>query len=141
MPRFKKGDGVTATGVVTASNNSYVSVAFSNDDGIPVWMRSSALSPAADPAPVAETEWTTVEELPPGQLFETKGGIRAVKSEYRLSSGRMECVLLASGEYAHFPDGNETVVKRLVASDLSPDPAPVAPWAEAVERVMREMGS
>lgn len=35
-------------------------------------------------------------------MFETKDGCRAIKSEYRYPNGGHECVLLASGEYAHF---------------------------------------
>lgn len=46
--------------------------------------------------------WTTLHALPKGAVFETEHGIRAVKSEYRYPSGGIECVLLASGEYANF---------------------------------------
>ncbi len=46
--------------------------------------------------------WTTLHALPEGAVFETEDGIRAVKSEYRYPRGGIECVLLASGEYANF---------------------------------------
>lgn len=49
-----------------------------------------------------DSGWTTLAELRPGAIFETRDGIRAVKSEYRYPSGGIECVLLASGEAAHF---------------------------------------
>ena len=52
----------------------------------------------------------TLDELPPGSIFVTRDGILAVKSEYHLSGGQCECVLLGSGEYAHFPNGNRTEV-------------------------------
>jgi hypothetical protein len=40
--------------------------------------------------------------LPRGAVFETIDGTRAVKSEYGYDNGGCECILLASGEYAHF---------------------------------------
>lgn len=56
--------------------------------------------------------WIRLEDLPPGSLFETQSGIRAVKSEYHYSAGgQCMCVLLASGEYAHFADGNDTLCR------------------------------
>jgi hypothetical protein len=48
------------------------------------------------------SEWIPLSEAPKGAVFETKDGCRAVKSEYRYPNGGHECVLLASGEYAHF---------------------------------------
>jgi hypothetical protein len=53
-------------------------------------------------------------DLPKGAIFETvNGGIRAVKSEYVYPDGQCECVLLVSGEYAHFPDGNSEEVREI----------------------------
>lgn len=46
--------------------------------------------------------WTTLAELREGALFVTRKGVRAVKTEYRYPNGGIECVLEASGEYAHF---------------------------------------
>lgn len=60
--------------------------------------------------------WTTLEELRQGAIFVTTGGIRAVKTEYKYGNepdSQWQCVLLESGEYAHFPDGNDTKVKEI----------------------------
>ena len=54
-----------------------------------------------------------LEELEPGALFTTKKGTVAVKSEYRMPSGQCMCILVASGEYAHFERGNDTPVREL----------------------------
>lgn len=57
---------------------------------------------------------TTLGELRPGAIFETvHGGVRAVKSEYHFSGGQCECILLTSGEYAHFPQMNATPVREI----------------------------
>lgn len=58
-------------------------------------------------------KWVKLEDLPPGFVFVTQDGILAVKSEYHLTGGQCMCVLLASGEYAHFLDGNDTMVQAL----------------------------
>jgi len=75
-------------------------------------------------APAREGKWVTLEELPEGALFETQDGIRAVKSEYRYGNRPnhgIECVLLASGEYAHFADNadqhNLTLVREIDIPD------------------------
>ncbi len=58
--------------------------------------------------------WTTLGELRPGALFETRDGVRAVKSEYHYyNGGACLCVLLESGEYAHFPACDLTAVREL----------------------------
>lgn len=59
--------------------------------------------PVAEPV-VEPAVWTTLMELPNGAIFETRDGVRAVKSEYRYSNEypAIECILLASGEFAHF---------------------------------------
>lgn len=58
-------------------------------------------------------EETTLEALRPGAIFVTRDGCYAVKSEYFYPNGVCECVLLASGEYAHFKDGNRTLVREV----------------------------
>jgi hypothetical protein len=61
-------------------------------------------------------EWTTLDELRKGALFVTQDGTYAVKSEYRYSNDPQSqclCILLESGEYAHFKDGNKTVVREI----------------------------
>lgn len=59
---------------------------------------------------------TTLHELRKGAVFATEDGIYAVKSEYRYSDGQWQCILLESGEYAHFRDGNHTVVYEVIQS-------------------------
>lgn len=63
------------------------------------------------------SEWTTLGALRDGAIFETRDGTRAVKSEYHYTNGGCECVLLASGEYAHFARGgfdhNGTSVREI----------------------------
>lgn len=58
-----------------------------------------------------EDKWITLKLLPSGSLFETKNGIKAIKSEYYYQNGQCKCILLNSGEYAHFEEGNNTKVK------------------------------
>lgn len=59
-------------------------------------------------------EWVRLEDLPPGFVFVTQKGVLAVKSEYHDSfAGHRMCVLLQSGEYAHFADGDDTLVRAL----------------------------
>ncbi|BCL83132.1 hypothetical protein ccbrp13_55970 [Ktedonobacteria bacterium brp13] len=58
----------------------------------------------------------TLLELRPGAVFVTDDGVYAVKSEYRYSShptAQCECILLDSGEYAHFTNGNQTMVREV----------------------------
>lgn len=61
-------------------------------------------------------QWTTLGELRPGAVFETRKGTKAVKSEYRYSNENLqfECILLESGEYAHFPEKNDTEVRQII---------------------------
>ncbi len=59
--------------------------------------------------------WTTLRELRPGAVFETREGIKAVKSEYRCSHQNLQflCILLESGKYVHFPIKNATEVRQI----------------------------
>lgn len=59
------------------------------------------------------TSEVMLKDLRPGALFVTPKGVYAVKSEYHYPNGECECVLLESGEYAHFPDGNQTLVREV----------------------------
>lgn len=62
-------------------------------------------------------KWVTLNELRPGAVFITEDGKKAVKSEYRSGNERdpqWECILLASGEYAWFPEGNNTRVRQII---------------------------
>jgi len=61
-------------------------------------------------------EWVTLEDLRTGAIFVTKDGIYAVKSEYYYSGeviSQSQCILLASGEFAHFPEKNKTLVREV----------------------------
>ena len=62
------------------------------------------------------SKWTTLDDLRPGAVFITREGIKAVKSEYKYSDGQSqwECILLASGEFAHFPEKNQTEVRQII---------------------------
>ena len=101
-------------------------------------------------------EWIVLEELRPGAIFETRTGVRAVKSEYRYPYGGIECVLLASGEAAHFSktgdrqEHNGTEVREVDISaeraraDESADAVlagipPVHPRAIAARRIKRQV--
>ena len=63
--------------------------------------------------------WTSLAELPNGALFETRAGVRAVKTEYLYPWGGIECVLLASGEYAHFHGRGRELAVRLREHDVA----------------------
>ena len=58
-------------------------------------------------------EWTTLDKLLPGAIFRTRTGLLVVKSEYFYPNCQSECILLASGEYAHFPEGNKVEVQEI----------------------------
>lgn len=62
------------------------------------------------------SEWLTLDELRPGAVFETRDHVKAVKSEYKYgdSSTQWECILIASGEFAHFPEKNQTQVRQII---------------------------
>jgi hypothetical protein len=68
---------------------------------------------------MADDGWTTLGELEEGAVFEAHPedaaapDILAVKSEYHYRDGTCQCVLLASGEYAHFRRRNATRVRPL----------------------------
>lgn len=63
--------------------------------------------------------WLRLSSLRPGAVFKTRDGIMAVKSEYHYSNHNPQplCVLLASGEYAHFPELEKTWVMELEVAD------------------------
>jgi len=62
---------------------------------------------------VKEAAWKPLRLLEPGFVFVTQDGTLAVKSEYHLAGGQCMCILLGSGEYAHFPKGDETIVQAI----------------------------
>ena len=67
------------------------------------------------PVPVGESgPWVRLGALRPGAVFETRDGVRAVKSDYTYPTGGCECVLLASGDAAHFhPIHDATEVREI----------------------------
>ena len=63
---------------------------------------------------MANKGFVRLRNLRNGAIFETKDGTKAVKSEYHYDNGsQCQCVLLESGEYAHFNDADETWVKEI----------------------------
>jgi hypothetical protein len=65
------------------------------------------------------TQRTTVGAAPAGSILRTDDGVLFVKSEYFYPLSRQNrgfvclCILLASGEYAHFDRGNDEPVEVL----------------------------
>ena len=62
------------------------------------------------------SRWTTLDKLRPGAVFVTKDHIKAVKSKYKYGDGesQWECILLSSGEFAHFAKENDTEVRQVI---------------------------
>ena len=60
---------------------------------------------------------TTVRYLPPGALFETTSGTRAIVTSYR-SENRRECYLVDNGSAAHFEHGDDEPCNQLFLSDI-----------------------
>lgn len=72
--------------------------------------------------------WVTLDELPPGCVFVTQDGVLAVKSEYKYNgefNSQWRCILLASGEYAHFEQGNSTLVAAVEIATPVAAPMPL----------------
>lgn len=65
------------------------------------------------------SEWMNLIDLRSGAIFETKDGIIAVKTEYFYSdyNPQPQCVLLASGEYAHFSKKDMEQVREIKTTD------------------------
>ena len=62
-----------------------------------------------------EEKWMPLGDLREGAVFETKGGVVAMKTEYSTFCGgtQCDCYLLESGEAAHFPDKDGELVREL----------------------------
>lgn len=72
------------------------------------------LAATAEPSEGELVDWLPLGELRCGAIFETRDGIHAVKSEYWYDNGGApECILLGSGEYAHFPNGAAELVREV----------------------------
>jgi hypothetical protein len=68
---------------------------------------------------MSENRWIKLEKLRTGAIFETRSGIRAIKSEYHYPNFNCQCVLLASGEYAHFEKGDNELVREIRLAEVS----------------------
>ena len=70
--------------------------------------------------------WVPLCDLRPGAIFETLSGVRAVKSEYHLPNGNPRCILLESGELAHFANGKDILCRELFlpTAPATPEPNP-----------------
>lgn len=106
--------------------------------------------------PKPDRSWVPLGELREGAIFETREGARAVKSEYHYSNaGAIKCVLIESGEYAHFCQGglfndrerarkhNATMVREIVLPDVTDtgkekEPKPI-PWPEDLTTLVGKM--
>lgn len=66
--------------------------------------------------------WVSLDDLRQGALFvEADHGTLAVKSEYRYPDGTPDCILLASGEHAHFKFKGKTLVREVFAKNFDPN--------------------
>lgn len=54
-----------------------------------------------------------LKDLRPGAVFVTRDGAYAVKTEHHHLNGICACILLASGGYANFRDGNLEMVREV----------------------------
>ena len=71
--------------------------------------------------------WRPLGDLAPGLIFTTQDGVLALKSEYHYEHGPCKCILLGTGEYAHFADGDNTLVAAVempVATVETPQSTP-----------------
>ncbi len=66
---------------------------------------------------IPDREWMRLRQLQPGFVFVTLGGTLAVKSEHRMLGGKCMCIMLGSGEYAHFAEGDDTLVSAIEVSE------------------------
>jgi len=67
------------------------------------------------------SEYIKLRDLRRGAVFETTNGVRAVKSEYYYNSvwphkkeTQYQCILLESGEFAHFLNNNDELVREII---------------------------
>ncbi|KKL55628.1 hypothetical protein LCGC14_2253500 [marine sediment metagenome] len=77
--------------------------------------RSKAIAQLAKSQDVCP-KWVKLIDLREGAIFETQKGTLAVKSEYLYSNkpdSQCQCILIASGEYAHFEHKNDELVREI----------------------------
>lgn len=81
--------------------------------------------------------WVRLGDLPPGFVFATQTCVLAVKTEYYHINGQCKCVLLGSGEYASFAQGNDTMVVALEIAQPEQVAVPEPDWSKAPEEAPR----
>ena len=61
------------------------------------------------------SEWIKLGELRNGAIFETRNGVRAMKTEYHTfnQESQCDCYLLESGEAAHFENKDHEEVREI----------------------------
>lgn len=67
--------------------------------------------------PVMRPDWTLLQDLRPGAIFETRAGVQAVKTDSGIGGGdqwRTRCVLLASGGFTTDLFQESTEVREIV---------------------------
>lgn len=82
----------------------------------------------------------TLRNVPFGSIIETGDGIRACVSEYVYTNdvdSQRQCILLASGEYAHFDNGNDEIVRVIDLTALATTKADALTLANEVRRLER----
>ena len=76
-------------------------------------------------------DWTTLDELPAGTLFETEGGTVALKTEYSTTRRSMsdnrrwlepECYIVGSGERYYAPGGADPTCVAVRPINMPPSP-------------------
>lgn len=76
-------------------------------------------NPSSMETPMAKkrrTKWITLKNLRAGAIFETKDGIRAVKSENRYGGrpdAQFECIRLNNGSRTFFEEHNQERVREI----------------------------
>lgn len=64
-------------------------------------------------------EWTTLEELDKGAIFETRDNVLAIKTVYKKDDKpetQFDCFLVPDGAYAYFENKNKTEVREVFLS-------------------------
>lgn len=63
---------------------------------------------------IHDYKFTTLGKLRPGAIFMIRNGMMAVKTAYHdQTTKQCECILLVSGKYAYFEQGNSVVVNEI----------------------------
>jgi hypothetical protein len=90
---------------------------YTPDESEQIKTASLPTEPSTHELGLEDTQWT-IATIEPGTLFKADG-VYAVKSEYHLAHGTCMCILLASGEYGYFSQGDDTPCEVLDVADAS----------------------